>query len=181
MSSRSRVKKSAGDLIDWEAVSLQDDECRVGRGFKLKDKLKDEKFEESRETMVEMLSGRELNVQYMQTSGFTKPIIISRRDDLGLKIPHREFSIDGIRSSVGSRRMLNVLDARTQKSRPMCMKEWCKYCDSEPVQWKTTSIVLQMKDNLKRVCKWKMTSDLFLNGRRPESCQLRLGNTLIPA
>ena len=48
-------------------------------------------------------------------------------------------------------------------------------------KWKTTSIVLQMKDNLKCVCKWKMTSDSFLNGRPPESCQLRLGNTLIPA
>jgi hypothetical protein len=48
-------------------------------------------------------------------------------------------------------------------------------------KWKTTSIVLQMKDNLKWVRRWKMTSDLFLNGGRPESCQLRLGNTLIPA
>ena len=126
------MKKSAADLIDWEAVSLQDDECRAERGFKLKDKLKDETFEESRETMVEMMSGRELNVQYMQTSGFTKPILISRRDDLGLKIPHREFSIDGIRSAVGSRRMVNVLDARTQKAKAMCMKDWCKYWDSEP-------------------------------------------------
>jgi hypothetical protein len=48
-------------------------------------------------------------------------------------------------------------------------------------KWKTTSIVLQMKDNLKCVCKWKMTSDPFINGRQPESCQLRLGNTQIPA
>ena len=48
-------------------------------------------------------------------------------------------------------------------------------------KWKTTSIVLQMKDDLKCVCKWKMTSDSLLNGRRPESCQLRLGNTLKPA
>ena len=48
-------------------------------------------------------------------------------------------------------------------------------------KWKTTSIVLQMKDNPKCVCKWKMTSDSCLNGRRPESCQLRLGNTLMPA
>jgi len=132
MSSRSRVKKTAADVIDWEAVSLQDDECRAERGFKLKDKLKEEKFEESRETMVEMMSGRELSVQYMQHSGFTKPILVSRRDDLGLKIPHKEFSVDGIRSAVGSRRILNVLDARTQKSKPMCMKEWNKYWDSEP-------------------------------------------------
>ena len=48
MSSRSRVKKTVADLIDWEAVSLQDDECRAERGFKLKEKLKDDKFERAR-------------------------------------------------------------------------------------------------------------------------------------
>ena len=132
MSSR-RAKKAPVDLIDWEAVAMQDDECGGERGFKLKDKLKDEKFEESRDTMVEMMTtGRELNMKYMQASGFTKPILVSRRDDLGLKIPHREFSVDGIRSAVGSRRMLSVVDVRTQKSKAMCMKDWCKYWDSEP-------------------------------------------------
>jgi len=132
MSSRSRVKKTVADLIDWEAVSLQDDECRADRGFKLKEKLKSEKFDENRETMVEIMTGRELTVEYIQRSGFTKPVLVSRKDDLGLKIPHREFSIDGIRSAVGSRRMVDVLDVRTQKTKPMCMKEWCKYWDSEP-------------------------------------------------
>jgi hypothetical protein len=95
MSSR-RAKKAPVDLIDWEAVAMQDDECGGERGFKLKNKLKDDKFEESRDTMVEMMTtGRELNVKYMQASGFTKPILVSRRDDLGLKIPHREFSPGG--------------------------------------------------------------------------------------
>jgi hypothetical protein len=37
-------------------------------------------------------------------------------------------------------------------------------------EWKTTSTVLLMKDKLKCVCKWKMTSDSVLIGRRPESC-----------
>lgn len=132
MSSRSRVKKNAADAIDWEAVSFQDDECKNSRGFKLKDKLKEDKFEENKENMVDIMSGREVTVQYMQNSGFTKPILVNRRDDLGLKIPHREFSVDGIRSAVGSRRTLNVRDARTQKCKSMCMKEWCKYWDSEP-------------------------------------------------
>ena len=40
MSSRSRVKNTVVDVIDWEAVSLQDNECRATRGIKLKEKLK---------------------------------------------------------------------------------------------------------------------------------------------
>ena len=35
-------------------------------------------------------------------------VIVSRRDDLGLKLPHREFTIDGIRSAVGSRRQVGL-------------------------------------------------------------------------
>ena len=76
MSSR-RAKKAPLDLIDWEAVAMQDDECGGERGFKLKDKIRNEKFEESCDTMVEMMTtGRELNVKYMQASGFTKPILV---------------------------------------------------------------------------------------------------------
>ena len=43
MSSR-RAKKAPVDLIDWEAVAMQDDECVGERGFKLKDKLRNTKF-----------------------------------------------------------------------------------------------------------------------------------------
>jgi hypothetical protein len=35
-------------------------------------------------------------------------------------------------------------------------------------QWRTTSIVLQMKDNLQYFCKWKTTSNILVNGRRPQ-------------
>merc|ERR1719414_289714 len=82
--------------------------------------------------MVQTMNGRDLTVEYMQESGFTNPILVARRDDLGLKLPHREFTIDGIRSAVGSRRNVEVLDTRTQKTRWMCMREWCRYWEQEP-------------------------------------------------
>ena len=43
MSSR-RAKKAPVDLIDWEAVAIQDDECGGERGFKLKDKIRNNFF-----------------------------------------------------------------------------------------------------------------------------------------
>merc|ERR1719192_2356381 len=58
--------------------------------------------------MLDTMTGRELTLEYIQRSGFVKPILVQRRDDLGLKVPPRDLSVEGIRSAVGSRRMLKV-------------------------------------------------------------------------
>ena len=47
------------------------------RSCRLKDQLKDERLEEAREAMVDSLSGKELTVQYLQKSGFAKPVCVS--------------------------------------------------------------------------------------------------------
>ena len=132
MSGRGRSKKPVAELIDWEAVSRQDADCKHIRGFQIKEKLKDVKYEESREVMLKVMTGRELKVEYFQRCGFTNPIQVLKRDDLGLKVPHRDLTVDGIRSAVGSRRMVDVVDVTTQKTQSMCMKDWCRYWTSEP-------------------------------------------------
>jgi F-box/leucine-rich repeat protein 10/11 len=132
MAGRRGAVKKEKELIDWEAVARLDEDCKGMRAFRLKDQLKDPALEEAREEMVASLSGRELTVEYLQTSGFSRPVLVGKRDDLGLKLPHREFTIDGIRSAVGSRRQVEVLDTRTQKTKTMCMREWCRYWEQEP-------------------------------------------------
>merc|ERR1719209_2464720 len=84
------------------------------------------------EGMVVAMTGKELTVESLQAAGFTRPILVTKRYDLGLKLPHKDFTIDGIRSAVGSRRQLEVLDTRTQKTKTMCMREWCRYWEQEP-------------------------------------------------
>ena len=123
----SAKKEKEKELIDWEAVARLDEECRELRDFNLKEKLKDEALGEAREGMVVAMTGKELTVEALQAAGFTRPILVTKRDDLGLKLPHKDFTIDGIRSAVGSRRQLEVLDTRTQKTKTMCMREWCRY------------------------------------------------------
>jgi len=128
----SAKKEKEKELIDWEAVARLDEECRELRDFNLKEKLKDEALGEAREGMVVAMTGKELTVEALQAAGFTRPILVTKRDDLGLKLPHKDFTIDGIRSAVGSRRQLEVLDTRTQKTKTMCMREWCRYWEQEP-------------------------------------------------
>jgi len=132
-SARGAVKKEKDkEMIDWEAVARLDEDCKELRDFKLKEKLKDEALGEAREGMVVAMTGKELTVEALQAAGFTRPILVTKRDDLGLKLPHKDFTIDGIRSAVGSRRQLEVLDTRTQKTKTMCMREWCRYWEQEP-------------------------------------------------
>jgi len=142
MAGRGR-RKPISELIDWEAVTNQDKDCNPFRGFKLKEKLKDGFYDEVREAMLETMTGREVTIDYFQQSGFTKPILVQRRDDLGLKVPPRDLSVEGIRSAVGSRRMVDVLDAKTQKSQSMCMKDWTKYWNSDPREETLNGISLE--------------------------------------
>lgn len=46
---------------------------------------------------------------------------------IGIRIPSSNFSINDVRVSVGSRRVLDVMDVSTQKNSEMTMKEWQKY------------------------------------------------------
>ena len=143
MTGRGRGKRPVSEQIDWEAVTEQDKDCHEVRGFKLKEKLKEGLYDEGKETMLEMLTGRELSVEYMQRTGFVKPIIVQRRDDLGLKVPPRDLTVEGIRSAVGSRRHVDVVDSKTQKCHSMCMKEWSRYWSSEPREQTLNGISLE--------------------------------------
>ena len=48
-----------------------------------------------------------------------------------MKVPSKGFFISDIRSAVGSRRLLDVIDVHTQKNSQMTMKDWHKYFDQK--------------------------------------------------
>ena len=143
MAGRGRGRKPMSELIDWDGVAAQDEDCKEVRGFKLREKLREGLFDDNRETMLEVMTGRELTLEYLQRSGFIKPILVQRRDDLGLKVPPRDLSVEGIRSAVGSRRMVDTLDARTQKTGSMCLKDWCRYWMQDPREETLNGISLE--------------------------------------
>lgn len=46
-----------------------------------------------------------------------------------MRVPDSDFSINDVRSCVGSKRLLDVMDVNTQKNLRMTMKEWQQYYD----------------------------------------------------
>ena len=53
---------------------------------------------------------------------------------LGMRVPSTNFSVKDVRSCVGSKRIIDVIDVNTQKALKMTMKEWCEYFEKFPRQ-----------------------------------------------
>lgn len=72
----------------------------------------------------------EFNLAYIQQHGFTTPLIFKDRTGLGIRVPGPNFSVSDVKTCVGSKRMLDVMDVKTQKNLELTMKEWQEYYDN---------------------------------------------------
>lgn len=71
----------------------------------------------------------ELNVAYIQRTGFPNPIVIKEKRGLNLRVPTAQFSIHDVRKCIGSQRVIDVMNVDTQESLQMTMKSWADYYD----------------------------------------------------
>ena len=79
-------------------------------------------YTENEDDLLYRLSGKEFNVAWCQENGFKEPVLCLKKDDLGIKVPQSNFSIDQVRSYVGSRRMVEYVNSSTQEAASMPMK-----------------------------------------------------------
>ncbi|KAF4518543.1 hypothetical protein B566_EDAN004287 [Ephemera danica] len=100
----------------------------LNASFDLEDRLTSPRFEQC--SVVKEMVGSELTVAYLQRHGFSTPILFKEKTGLGLCVPSDRFTVNDVRMCVGSRRMLDVMDVRTQKNMEMSMKEWQRYYET---------------------------------------------------
>ena len=109
--------------VSWE---LADDHLEGRVNLDLESKIKSDKYTKD---FIKELSGNALSVAHFQREGFNNPIFVSDKEGLGIKIPNKGFTVADVRTAVGSRRNVDVMDVQTQKNITMTMKEWQKYFD----------------------------------------------------
>jgi len=143
MSSRSKNVKKMADLVQWEVVDELDKQ-RKDCGYSLRNILENPKYVELGDELLYMLHGREFNVAWCQETGFKVPVLCLKKDDLGLKVPQANFSIDQVRSYVGSRTLVEYVDSSTQKAASMPMKDWVKYWGKEPREELLNAMTLEI-------------------------------------
>lgn len=123
-SSKRQLRERKQKKLYSDFLLLEDDYEGI-RKFSVAEKLESARF--AQPGMVRELKGSDLTVAYLQQYGFNIPLLFKEKSGLGLRVPSRNFSIRDVRTCVGSRRVLDVMDVNTQKNLEMTMKEWEEY------------------------------------------------------
>ncbi len=66
----------------------------------------------------------------MQNNGFETPLVFTDKSGLGLRVPSENFKVSDVKSCVGSKRLVDVIDVNTQEALTMTMKDWCEYYEN---------------------------------------------------
>ncbi|XP_026815603.1 jmjC domain-containing histone demethylation protein 1 isoform X1 [Rhopalosiphum maidis] len=136
-SSRIRTRKEKKTYSeDW--AYGDEEEIEGVRSFSLQEKLDSTRY--LNHNFVKQMDGKDFTISYLQKYGFIIPLLFKDKTGLGLHVPSPNFSVNDVRTCVGSRRMLDVMDVNTQKNFEMTMKEWTKYYE-EPVKDKLLNVI----------------------------------------
>uniref|UniRef100_G3UDC5 GRC5 n=1 Tax=Loxodonta africana TaxID=9785 RepID=G3UDC5_LOXAF len=79
------------------------------------------------EDVVVRVPGSQLTLGYMEEHGFTEPILVPRKDGLGLAVPAPTFYVSDVENYVGPERSVDVTDVTKQKDCKMKLKEFVDY------------------------------------------------------
>uniref|UniRef100_H2Y539 [histone H3]-dimethyl-L-lysine(36) demethylase n=1 Tax=Ciona savignyi TaxID=51511 RepID=H2Y539_CIOSA len=101
------------------------DEIDGKRTYDIKEKLASPKYDA--DFLID-LDGHELTFERIQRCGLSDPLRIKDPDGLGMVMPDRStFSVSDVRAFVGSRRMVDVMECKTQRALEMSMRDFEHY------------------------------------------------------
>uniref|UniRef100_A0A8C5NCJ3 [histone H3]-dimethyl-L-lysine(36) demethylase n=1 Tax=Gouania willdenowi TaxID=441366 RepID=A0A8C5NCJ3_GOUWI len=99
------------------------------RTFNLDEKLVSARFGSD---LVTHMEGKDFTFEYIQRGGLRDPIIFDKAEGLGLQMPDSDFSVSDVKLFVGSRRIVDVMDVKTQRGIEMSMAQWGRYYETPP-------------------------------------------------
>uniref|UniRef100_A0A8B9BRV8 Lysine-specific demethylase PHF2 n=1 Tax=Anser brachyrhynchus TaxID=132585 RepID=A0A8B9BRV8_9AVES len=79
----------------------------------------------SAEDIVVKVPGSQLTTEYLEENGFTEPILVPKKDGLGLSVPAPTFYVSDVENYVGA--SVDVTDVTKQKDCKMKLKEFVDY------------------------------------------------------
>ncbi|CAC5396487.1 PHF8 [Mytilus coruscus] len=92
--------------------------------------LKNRTFPSGDEIPLLRLHGSELTPEFFNKNGLDTPILVEKKDGMGLTVPPRSFTIQDVENNVGSMREIDVIDVSKQEDCKMLMREWTEYYNS---------------------------------------------------
>uniref|UniRef100_A0A8C4N3N2 Uncharacterized protein n=1 Tax=Eptatretus burgeri TaxID=7764 RepID=A0A8C4N3N2_EPTBU len=71
--------------------------------------------------------GSQLSMQFLEQSGFDLPILVAKRDGLGLAVPSTSFSVCDVEQHIGGDRIIDVIDVARQAGIKMSLHEFVQF------------------------------------------------------
>uniref|UniRef100_UPI00358F12BC histone lysine demethylase PHF8-like isoform X3 n=1 Tax=Myxine glutinosa TaxID=7769 RepID=UPI00358F12BC len=71
--------------------------------------------------------GSQLSMQFLEQSGFDLPILVAKRDGLGLAVPSTSFSVCDVEQHIGGDRIIDVIDVARQAGIKMTLHEFVQF------------------------------------------------------
>ncbi|XP_028998720.1 lysine (K)-specific demethylase 2Aa isoform X2 [Betta splendens] len=140
---------------------ISDEEIDGKRMFDLEEKVSSQRFSSG---LVVRMEGKDFTYEFVQKGGLRDPILFERPDGLGIKMPDPDFSVSFVKTLVGSRRMIDVMDVSTQKGTEMSMAQWTRYYETPPAQREKLYNVISLEfshTRLENLVKRPTTVDLI--------------------
>ncbi|XP_077458339.1 lysine-specific demethylase phf2 isoform X2 [Stigmatopora argus] len=81
----------------------------------------------SAEDIVVKLSGNQLTMEYLEDHGFKEPILVKKKDGLGMSMPPPSFYISDVENYVGPEVGVDVVDVTKQIDSKMKLKDFVDY------------------------------------------------------
>ncbi|XP_060226839.1 histone lysine demethylase PHF8-like [Meriones unguiculatus] len=92
--------------------------------------LQHKTFESSEEVILKP-TGSQLTVEFLEESSFSVPILVLKKDGLGMTLPPTSFTVRDVEQFVGSDKEIDVIDVACQANCKMMLRDFVKYYYSE--------------------------------------------------
>ncbi|XP_048475784.1 histone lysine demethylase PHF8, partial [Rhincodon typus] len=91
-------------------------------------------------------TGYQLTVEYLEENSFSVPILVARKDGLGMTVPSSSFTVNDVERFVGSEKVIDVIDVARQADCKMKLGDFVKYYNSGSREKVLNVISLEFSD-----------------------------------
>ncbi|CAH2316341.1 histone lysine demethylase PHF8 isoform X2 [Pelobates cultripes] len=84
--------------------------------------------------------GAQLTVEYLEENSFSVPILVLKKDGLGMTLPPPSFTVNDVEYYVGPEKEIDVIDVTRQADLKMKLKDFVKYYNS-PKREKVLNVI----------------------------------------
>ncbi|PVD24834.1 hypothetical protein C0Q70_15320 [Pomacea canaliculata] len=84
----------------------------------------------SGDEIIKRMNGSDITKEYFHQHGFTVPILVEKKEGLGMILPPPSFSVEDVEKKVGSLYEIDVIDVARQEDHKMLMRNWTEYFNS---------------------------------------------------